>query len=206
MKIKELCNKVKIEIDKRRKLIVFLSMIFTLLFALYNRIVGIINKSLWHESISIYYFALVFIKSIIVLYIQKSRKRKHDKLIFKLTKFLLIILNVLLIVPIVLLIKNKRVVKMSLILSIAIALYVIIKTIKVIINFIKKRKKIDILFKQLRLIDLIDVVVSVLTLQNTLIAVNSDGLDLGMYYLTIASSIVGMLINMMFTLKLNYNQ
>ena len=95
---------------------------------------------------------------------------------------------------------------MSLILSIAIALYVTIKTTKVIINFIKKRKEIDILFKQLRLIDLIDVVVSVLTLQNTLIAVNSDGYDFGIYYLTISSSIIGLLINMMFTLKLTYNQ
>ena len=103
-------------------------------------------------------------------------------------------------------IKNKRIVEISLILSIAIALYVTIKTIKVIINFIKKRKEIDILFKQLRLIDLIDVVVSVLTLQNTLIAVNSDGYDSRIYYLTIASSIVGLLINMMFTLKLTYNQ
>ena len=51
------------------------------------------------------------------------------------------------------------------------------------------------MLKELKVIDLTDVVVSILTLQNTLIAVNGE-FDQDMYYLTIASSVVGFLVNM----------
>ena len=203
-KIKELYISVRDEIGKRRKLIIILSLIFTLLFSIYNRIIGIIKESLWHESISIYYFVLIFIKSIILIYLEKAKVRRQDNAIFNITRGLLFVLNILLIVPITLLILNKRLVEMSLIFSIAIALYVTIKTTKSIGNFIKQRKTKDILLKELRIIDLTDVVVSILTLQNTLIAVNGE-FDQGMYYLTIASSIVGFLVNMFLIVRMRSN-
>lgn len=89
MKIKETYKNISSKIRERKKLIVIISLIFTILFALYNRIIGAINKSLWHESISIYYFILVLIKSIILIYISKSKNRSKDKIIFYLTKTLL---------------------------------------------------------------------------------------------------------------------
>ena len=95
---------------------------------------------------------------------------------------------------------------MSLILSIAVALYVTIKTTKVIISFVKKRKEKDMLIKQLNIIDLMDVVVSILTLQNTLISVNSTGFDEGLYYLTIGSSFVGFVINLLLVFMLKHKK
>lgn len=193
-------NKIITYINKQKKLITILSLILTLLFSIYNRIIGAIKESLWHESISIYYFTIILIKSIILIYINKSNDRKHDSTIFKITKALLLILNILLIVPITLLILNKRAVQMSLIFSIVIALYVTIKTIKSIINYFKNKKTQDILIKQLLVIDLTDVVVSILTLQNTLITVNG-GYDQTLYYLTIISSFIGFCINMFLIIK-----
>lgn len=193
-------NKIITYINKQKKLITILSLILTLLFSIYNRIIGVIKESLWHESISIYYFTIILIKSIILIYIYKSYDRKHDSTIFKITKILLLILNILLIVPITLLILNKRAVQMSLIFSIVIALYVTIKTTKSIINYFKNKKTQDILIKQLLVIDLTDVVVSILTLQNTLITVNG-GYDQTLYYLTIISSFIGFCINMFLIIK-----
>lgn len=202
MKINKLYLKLKTEISKRRTLITILSLCFTVLFSIYNRIVGIVKESLWHETISIYYLVLVIVKSIILIYIHKSIDRNKDLVVFRVVKVLLIILNLLLIVPISLMVLNKRLVEMSLILSIAVALYVTIKTTKVIISFVKKRKEEDILLKELKVIDLMDVVVSILTLQNTLISVNSTGFDEGLYYLTIGSSFVGFVINLLLVFML----
>ena len=67
------------------------------------------------------------------------------------------------------------------------------------------RKEI-ILLKQIKTIDLIDVVFSILTLQNTFISVNSSGFDIGLYYLTIVSSVVGLIINFYLILRMNINE
>ena len=71
MKVKQTINKVKSCIHNNKKQILMLSLIFMFLFSLYNRIIGIVKKSLWHEIISIYLFFLCLIKSIIVIYIYK---------------------------------------------------------------------------------------------------------------------------------------
>ena len=205
MKIKEFITNVWSKI-KISKIYIYSPLIITFLFAIYNRVVGFLKESLWHESISIYYLLLLSIKTIIIVYIYKSKNRTKDKLIFRLTKVLLILLNILLIVPIVLMIFNQRIVQISLILSIAIALYVTIKTVKVIMVAIKKRKESDLLVRELRIIDLMDVILSILTLQNTLITVNSDGFDPGLFYLTIGSSIAGLIINLVFIFLLRQNR
>lgn len=68
---------------------------------------------------------------------------------------------------------DKRLVDMTLILSIAIALYVTIKTSVAITQFVKS--------KELRIINLMDVTVSILTLTNALISVNTTEFDIGLY-------------------------
>ena len=194
MKIKESFINLKEKIKRQENILNIVSLVLTLLFSFYNRIIGAIKESLWHESISIYYFVLVVIKAIIVIYKLKSKDRTKDVLIFKVTKCLLLLLNTLLIVPIALMIFNKRLVEISFVFSLVIALYVTLKTIKSITNYIKNKKE-DTLTKELKVIELTDCVVSILTLQNTLIAINSDGFDEGLYYLCIISSITGFVFN-----------
>ena len=166
---------------------------------------GAIKESLWHESISIYYFILVIIKGLLLLYYYNSKTMKNETKVFILIKILLIILNTLLIVPITLLVFNKRIVEMTLIPSIAIALYVTIKTTVVIIQYIKRKQEDSILIGELRTINLMDVTVSILTLMNTLIAVNSTEFDIGLYYLTIAVSVVGFAVNIYLLTRLKHN-
>lgn len=204
MKNNKLISILKTKLTTVNSLI--LSVIFTLLFAIYNRIVGIFNESLWNESVSIYYFALTIIKSIILISYYKQTNIENQKRIFQVTKVLLFISNLLMIVPLILMIINKRMVEASLIFSIGIALYVTIKTTISIIRFFKKETCDSILLKQIKTIDLIDVVFSILTLQNTLISVNSSEFDIGLYYLTIVSSIVGLIINFYLILRMNINE
>lgn len=195
MKFNEFCSKFKEVFDKNQKNIYIVSLIITLLFSILNRILGILKHSIWHETISIYYFILVIIKGILVIFIFKNVSKEKEVKIYGIIKLFLIILNIFLIIPIFLLIMDKRVVEMTLIPSIAIALYVTIKTSVVITQFIKKRKNESPLFKELRTINLMDVVVSILTLTNTLISVNTTTFDIGLYYLTIIVSIVGYVVN-----------
>ena len=204
MKNNKLISILKTKLTPVNSLII--SVIFTLLFAIYNRIVGIFNESLWNESVSIYYFALTIIKSIILLSYYKQTNIENQKRIFQVTKVLLFISNLLMIVPLILMIINKRMVEASLIFSIGIALYVTIKTTISIIRFFKKETCDSILLKQIKTIDLIDVVFSILTLQNTLISVNGSGFDIGLYYLTIVSSVVGLIINFYLILRMNINE
>lgn len=202
MKIKNLYTNTKKYIISKKETIIVISLIFTMMFSLYNRIIGAINESLWHESISIYYFSLVLIKSIIYVYLKKRKSNKNDILIFKITKTLLLILNILLIVPITLLILNKRTIEISLIFSIVVALYVTIKTTKTIINYVKYKNTNNILLNELKTIELTDVVVSILTLQNTLITINSNDFDLKLFYLTIITSCIGFLLNIFLIFKM----
>ena len=204
MKNNKLISILKTKLTPVNSLVV--SVIFTLLFAIYNRIVGIFNESLWNESVSIYYFALTIIKSIILISYYKQTNIENQKRIFQVTKVLLFISNLLMIVPLILMIINKRMVEASLIFSIGIALYVTIKTTISIIRFFKKETCDSILLKQIKTIDLIDVVFSILTLQNTLISVNGSEFDIGLYYLTIVSSVVGLIINFYLILRMNINE
>lgn len=204
MKNNKLISILKTKLTTVNSLI--LSVIFTLLFAIYNRIVGIFNESLWNESVSIYYFSLTIIKSIILISYYKQTNIENQKRIFQVTKVLLFISNLLMIVPLILMIINKRMVEASLIFSIGIALYVTIKTTISIIRFFKKETCDSILLKQIKTIDLIDVVFSILTLQNTLISVNSSEFDIGLYYLTLVSSVVVLIINFYLILRMNINE
>ena len=110
MKIKDYYIKTKNVIEENRKSIYVYSLILTLAFSIFNRILGIVKKSVWHETISIYYFILVIIRGILILYIYKSKTKEKEVLVYRVIRILLVILNILLIFPIVLLIINKRVV------------------------------------------------------------------------------------------------
>ncbi len=202
MKIKEYYRKLKTSFEENRKKVYIGSLIFTLLFSVFNMILGIVKHSIWHKTISVYYFILVIIKGILVLYIYKNNSKEKEVKVYKLIKILLVLLNLFLIIPITLLIMDKRLVEMTLIPSIAIALYVTIKTSVSILQFVKRRNGDKILFKQLRTINLMDVTVSILTLTSTLISVNTTEFDIGLYYLTIAISIVEFGVNIFLLARL----
>ena len=205
MKIKEWVLKIRLNSDYRDGLMFVISTIMTLAFAIYYRILGAVNKSIWHESIGLYYLLLLIIKVIIVLTQKDAKKRtferkeKINKIVFYITGVILFLVNIALTVPIILMIKNQRTVIFGLIESIAIAAFTTFKVYMAIRNYIKNRKATNIIVKEIKTISLIEAIVSILTLQNTLITVNgSVEEDEGLTTLTIVSSIAGLLIILYF--------
>ncbi|MCD8006986.1 MAG: hypothetical protein LUF29_08505 [Oscillospiraceae bacterium] len=158
----------------------WLSLGITVLFAAYNGYLGIASLSLWHGSIAVYYILLAVIRGIILLSEWKIRtqesKNKARFRTFRISSAFLLLLNIALICPIALMVTFEKPVQMSLIPAIAMAAYTTYKIIMASVNFGSKKKKLsgNILISELRAISLIDAIVSVLSLQNTLIMVEGD--------------------------------
>ncbi len=152
----------------------------TVLFALYNGFLGIFLKSVWHGSICVFYLLLVFIRGIILLAERSGNARCESKKThiryraFVISAIMLLFLNLALICPIVLMVKFEKPVNMELIPAIAMAAYTTYKITMASIHFHKQksRRHKNMLITELRTVNFIDALVSVLTLQNTLIIVN----------------------------------
>ena len=173
-------NKIKDVFNDYYKLTIttaVISMITALLFALFNGLIGIISDAPWNLYISIYYLLLIIVRMETLIFEKKAYKDNNNEIRKKayIASFcILMVLNIALIGPIVLMIKNLRPGNIGMILSIAMAAYSFTSITIAIINAKKSIKHDNLLVKQNRIIDLISALVSILILQHTLIVVNGD--------------------------------
>lgn len=173
-------NKIKDVFNDYYKLTIItavISMITALLFALFNGLIGIISDAPWNFYISIYYLLLIIVRMETLIFEKKAYKDNNNEIRKKayIASFcILMVLNIALIGPIVLMIKNLRPGNIGMILSIAMAAYSFTSITIAIINAKKSIKHDNLLVKQNRIIDLISALVSILILQHTLIVVNGD--------------------------------
>lgn len=182
------------------------SFFITVLFALYNGFLGIYYSAVWNGSICFYYIFLVIIRGIIInserKYREKADKRFRNK-VHILTSVILLFMNLSLVAPIILMVLNKKEVSMSLIPAIAVAFYTTIKVVNASLNLKKTKKVSNKLVVELRYINFIEALVSILTLQNTLIAVMGESKKSEMIILSTISSI-GILIFIIIITLLNF--
>ena len=151
----------------------------TIIFALYNGFLGIRLLSIWHGGICVFYLLLAVIRGIILLPEKNNRARKDKQKsecrqrTFIITAFILLLLNLALVLPISLMVVLKKPVNMGLIPAITMATYTTYKLIMASIHIRKQKHRShnNILIAELRTINFIDALVSILTLQNTLIMV-----------------------------------
>lgn len=154
------------------------SLCVTILFALYHGFLGLAASSIWHGSICVFYLLLVVIRGIILLteYRIKSEreeeKQRRRRKTFLITSVLLLLLNLSLMLPISLMVLLQNQVNIGKIPAIAMAAYTTYKITMALIH-IRRQKIYHVLIRELRTINLIDALVSILTLQSTLIMVNS---------------------------------
>lgn len=153
------------------------SLCVTTLFALYHGFLGLALSSTWHGSICVFYLLLVAIRGNILLteykIKEKSEKEKQCRRqkIFYVTSALLLLLNLALILPISLMVRLQKPINIGKIPAIAMAAYTTYKITMAVIHM-RKLQVHQVLIRELRTINLIDALVSILTLQNTLIMVN----------------------------------
>lgn len=169
------------------------STVIGLAFTLYNGFLGIYYSSVWNGAICVYYILLAVVRGIVVNWQVKTQKggcadKKYIWRIYLLSHIILLAINIALIVPIAVMIKGGRAFDLGMIPAITIAAYTTYRVTMAVINFRKSRKSKSPLIRELRNINLIDALVSVLLLQNTLIMVNEGGMTENMAVLSIVSS------------------
>lgn len=169
------------------------SFFITTAFALYNGFLGIYYRSVWNGCICVYYILLAVTRGIIPITEKKnlSRAEKADAYrnrTFKITSVVILLMNLALVVPISLMVLDSRPVNMGLIPAIAMAAYTTYKVVIASVNIKRMKRSSNILVRELRTINFIDALVSVLTLQNTLIIVNRTEETGDMFVLTAVSS------------------
>ncbi|MBQ6171045.1 MAG: hypothetical protein IJK34_00250 [Clostridia bacterium] len=183
-RVKQFFDRWKTDYDFKTVTAAIGSLFVTALFALYNGFLGVYHASLWHGSICVYYLVLVIIRGIIIS--SKSRidrgctTERFRKLVYITSAALLLFLNVCLVVPVSLMVVRQKPVDMTLIPAIAMAAYTTYKVVMASVNLKRRKRSSNRLVRLLRTISFIDALVSVLTLQNTLIMVimNGDGSEM----------------------------
>ena len=152
----------------------------TALFALYHGYLGLRYGTAWHRSIGIFYLLLTVIRGIVLLTERQNRTRPAAKQIhcrrqtFLISAVLLLVLDLSLAAPISIMAVLDKPVCMGLIPAIAMAAYTTWKITTASIHVVRQRRRpsVNILVWELRTVNFIDALVSILTLQDTLIMVN----------------------------------
>ena len=194
MNLKETLKGFKKNPDK-----IFFSTLFsvltTLLFALYNGYLGLNYNYSFGLSIAIYYLCLLLARIVAILIERKIRKlsendieNQRKKTYIGLSIFMFFI-DICLLAPIILLITNPKETNFGLIPSIVFAVYTTYKITMAVINYNKVKKVDNLIFQYLRELSVVDAFVSILSLQNTLIMVNS-GMTRSMFILSAISSFI----------------
>ena len=183
-----------------------LSALVGLGFTVFNVVLGIVYKSVWNISISVYYVLLAIVRGIVVHSQRKvnvadnQKKQEQYKRIYFKTHILMIFMDMCLIAPIVYMVIGERSYEYGLIPAIAMATYTTYRITIGIINLGKSGKQENIFIKELRTVDLQDSLVAVLTLQNALIIANGSDMQ-SMLALTAWTSAGIWLMIVIFTVK-----
>lgn len=181
------------------------SVVAATVFALYNGWLGLFNHVIWSGSICLYYIFLACIRVVIILDVKHGGELsldKHDcsqlsskrKAIYVILSLLIVFSALTLAAPIALMVLNQKSVDFGLIPALTVATYTTYKVTMAIVNFTRYKKTQSVALKLMGTINFIDAVLSVLTLQNTLITVQEGGVFGKMIVLATVSCSTGMLI------------
>lgn len=163
-------------------------------FALYNGIAGLVYRAPWNGSICVYYLLLTGIRGYLLVNqckltgLPRTDANRLGQRACANAAGALLMLNLALIAPIALMARMERPVHMGLIPAIATAAYATWKITLASIRYRRRNRSADRFTPQLRTVGLVDALVSILTLQNTLIMVNDAGDGRSMLTLAALSS------------------
>lgn len=162
-----------------------LSFFVTVAFAGYNIFLSIAYCTEWNIGIAVYYAILVGIRAFILfserklykLQLTDEQKENTRKTLYFVQSISIFIIDLALIAPITLMVLQKKNVEYSTIPAITIAAYTTYKVIIATVNYIKTRKQQHLSVKILKNINLIDALVSILSLQYVLIMTFGNGIE-----------------------------
>ncbi len=156
--------------DKRYRIVTtaVYSLIFNIVFAFYNGILGIISESLIFAASSVYYLLLGGMRFFAVLSEKRNTPKKEEQTAF-ITGLLLIILSIMFHIIVFISMSQHTAAQYGTITMITIATFTFIKITVAIINAIKYRKHSSKLVKAINAIRYSEVAVSLLTMQQSML-------------------------------------
>ena len=172
------------------------SFLFTMFFALFNVILGLITKSGWYYAIAGHFFAFAFLRFMIVLYkwfVFKKTEVKEANLHITIGAMICLLI-VTLSITISAMIKSGRPSALGTIPAITNALYSFIKIASAIRKLNKAYKKDNYLKRTIRSINLAETLVSFISLSVTLITTFGDGNLESPLFIASASVLCGLIV------------
>ncbi len=161
-----------------------LSFCATVLFAGYNLFLGIVYGAAWNICICIYFVFLALLRAYAILSEHRTfvaneeeKQEKRRARAFFVQSVSLFAVDLALVAPISLMVMQDRTVDYSTIPAIAVAAYTTYRIVLSARNFFKAKSQANIGVKMLRNIGLMDALVSVLSLQYTLVMTFGNGVD-----------------------------
>ena len=152
-----------------------LSCFVTVAFAGCNAILAIIYRSAWNIGSCIRIYVIFSERKFYKTGLDEQRKGRQRKKRFLVQSILLFIIDFILIAPIAMMVMQQKEIHYTAIPAIAIAAYTTYKVTMSAKHFIKARKSNHLSIKMLRNINFVDALVSVLSLQYTLIMTFDGG-------------------------------
>ena len=139
--------------------------IINLIFAIYNCVLGIASYSCWFIAVGAYYVVL----SIMRITVISLKSRKNEKFIMRFSGIMIFVLSIVLSGIVYMTINQSSAVKYHEIVMITIAVYSFTKICLAIYKFIKSRKNQRPYIKTLNSITFTDAVVSIYSLQRSML-------------------------------------
>lgn len=168
----------------------------TVAYTAYNVFLAVVHKSVWNISIAAYYALLLCIRAYVIFSeygfhkhnTENSAKDVARKRMFFVQSILLFVLDLALLAPLTVMVMQRKDVDYSFITAISFAVYTTYKTFIATRNFVRTRKENNLSVKILRNVGFIDALVSVLSLQYTLIMTFGAGISGKMFTLCAIST------------------
>ncbi len=178
MKVKDFWNNLIHDRLFRWYIFAGVSFLASFAFAIYNLVIGIIFRLVWNFSVSFYYLFLMTIKAIILHYEYKWKDDSRAEIqrnrltLLKVENIFLLLIDLALIAPIVLMVlQEKQTVNVGMIPAITMAAYTTYKIVTACINYNRSGKTDNLALYGLKIISLKEAIVSIITLQNTMVVV-----------------------------------
>lgn len=194
MQVKDKIEKIKSDFFYRTIFVAAIAQLVNLAFIVYNLYLGVSFHDAFAIGISIYYsllFLAVLASLLVEAKIAKSDsdfKQRARVVNYKVISVVIFIMDFCMIAPIILMVTKPKEVEFGLIPAIAMAAYCVYKIVFAIINYKRSKKSQNPTIVLFREMNIISAIMSILTLQHTLIMVNG-GMTQQMQELSLATSI-----------------
>ncbi len=192
----KLFHKMKTEYEFRTYVFAAFSILISLIFAVFNTVLAFLYNAAWNFGIAIYYFLLIFVRSVVCFCevkwfkagLDESEKEEKRKALYFAQSIVLLILDLALVTPISLMVLQRKAVDYSIIAAIGMATFTTYKIIMSSRGFVKTRKSYNLGVRILKNLNFIEALVSVLSLQYTLIMTVDGSLQGDMFVMCAITS------------------